>query len=95
MRRLQLTPKKQQRKSHSSLEYPRVTVRWSDCITLDSWLRLEDAKLLTPLECVTTGYLLQELEDYVTVVQTLGNDKKCFATAVIPRPMILEILRCE
>ncbi len=88
-------PRKKKEQSQSSLEYQRVTVRWSDCVTLDSWIRIEDAKLLTPLECVTTGYLLQELEDYITVAQTLGNDSKCFATAVIPRPMILEILRCE
>ena len=75
--------------------YPAVTVKWVDTFTLDNWVSLDDAKLLLPLECATTGYLIYESEEHIVLAQTIGAHGKCFGTVAIPRPTITEILKDE
>ena len=88
--------KKKKLQSNLAKEYyPRVTVKWLDTFTLDSWLGLDDVKLITPLECATTGYVISQTEEHIVLVQTIGSNRKCFGTVAIPRPMIIEVLKDE
>ena len=88
-------PKKaKQPQKKSQPKYRCARVKWLDTTSLDAWLKIEDAVLLTPLPCSTRGCIIKDTEDSVIIALTLGGEEpdRCFGTTRIPRGMILEVL---
>lgn len=52
----------------------RVTVHWKDiCVGTDGWTDLAGVTAATH-DCQTTGYLLTETEDFLTLIANWGAD---------------------
>jgi len=76
----------------------RVTVKWIDAeCQEDRWNDIDEAReaCLENLEpCFTSGYLLHEHPQHVTVTLTIGGDS-CGPHLTIPRGCIVEIVKHE
>ena len=50
-----------------------VLIEWVDSKGLTSWEHLDDIETMPPCICYTVGFLLDDKEDYKTVVLTLSE----------------------
>ena len=73
-----------------------VTVRWVDSQGGGGWRDVRDAPNWRPTEIVTVGFVLEDHEDFLVLVQSLASpdaDGDCQADGwlTIPRRAILEV----
>jgi hypothetical protein len=71
--------------------YPVVTVCWADSTTYAGWQSIEYPR--KPQIIYSTGYLLQEDEDHITISSHVDPDGDTTDTMVIPRGCIKSLRR--
>ena len=73
----------------------RVTVYWKDSATSSMWRdEVWYKKYSTPMTCETTGYLLVDKDDYVTIALTHApGNRDITGSMAIPRGCITRIER--
>jgi hypothetical protein len=74
------------------IPYPLVEIIWSDATSnSDSWVHLDD--IATPEQINTTGFLVKEADDYVTVAASVSTQEETIGTVgntmTIPKGMIV------
>lgn len=74
-------------------EYPLAYVLWEDAYTRDEWTDISEAKSHTPALIHTIGWLLDESNEHVTIVQSLGdNEARSRLTVPVPYIKSMEIM---
>jgi hypothetical protein len=70
-----------------------VAVVWLDICTRGDWVgdREEVLKDMTPVPCVTVGWLLYDSPERLIVVDSASKDKDYGGVTVIPRSVVLKI----
>lgn len=76
------------------MKYKRVTVYWIDSITHMGWEPVEKYKDTKPESCETTGYLIADREDFITLALSL-SDVDVNGTVVIPRQCVSRMEELE
>lgn len=66
-----------------------VFVVWEDIIGNGSWGALEDAPSLSPVVCLSTGFLVSKTKRKIVITQTLGEHKGVSGLLAIPTGAIL------
>lgn len=74
------------------IPYPLVEVIWNDAASnSETWVDIDD--VVTPEQVVTTGFLVKECSDYITVAASVSNEedhiKNVGNTMTIPKGMIV------
>lgn len=72
-------------------EYPLVLVRWADIQSDDGpWVDMVDIPEYMPVIVETTGWIITDADDYITLVSTLSDDKEFTGSVCsIPKGCIL------
>ena len=76
--------------------YRKVTVRWVDSQGGGGWRDVRDAPNWRPTEIVTVGFVLDDHDDFLVLVQSLASpdadgDSQADGWLTIPRRAIIEI----
>lgn len=67
-----------------------VLVDWEDSVGDNAcWLQRDKMKPVLPAQCKTAGFLLEETEKYVTIVQTI-DDTQLMGRISIPKRSIIK-----
>lgn len=74
-------------------DYPLVIITWFDAFATDWWLACSLAQKLSPLACVSAGFLIKQDDDYYTICQTFTESEKVTATITIPTGMVKEVIK--
>jgi len=69
-----------------------VKVTWNDACSRAGWEWRKNKDPLTPLPCISVGFLLSKTKKYVTLAQNL-NKNQVGEQITIPRGMIKKIKR--
>ena len=65
-------------------------IEWLDsCGTTVSWEHKEDIKPILPSRCYSVGYVLDETDEYITLLQSDSNDQ-ILGRITIPRCCIVD-----
>lgn len=68
----------------------KITVMWEDHYSTDSWQNVCDIAPVTSL-CLTTGYVVYEDDDILSVANTISSDKQeCACTMNILKKLIVK-----
>lgn len=71
--------------------YKLVSIEWMDSKGVtQGWERLDEIKPLLPCKCKSVGFLIDDKEDYKTLVQTISKDW-ALGRITIPSCSILKI----
>ena len=78
----------------------RVTVHWRDINTHNGgWEAIADARNASLADCQTTGYLIAETDDRVTIAANWGHDdsgnEEINLSTCIPRGCVVRIEKLE
>lgn len=59
------------------MQYPLVLIRWADIQSDDGpWVDMSEIPEYMPVVVETSGWLVTDGEDYITLVSTLSDDKE-------------------
>ena len=72
------------------MKYKRITVEWLDACSTDEWTEIKDVDG-TPKKVYTSGWLVKEDKDYLSVAGTISDDGDCACIMHIPRKMIRRV----
>jgi len=57
-------------------KYPLISVVWEDSFGVtNSWEHIEDLDPLPQATCYSVGYLMEETDDYITIVQSVSKEQ--------------------
>jgi len=72
----------------SNTQYPLISVVWEDSFGITgSWEYIEDLEPMPQVTCYSVGYLLEETDDYITIVQSVSK-KQILGRLTIPQGAI-------
>lgn len=71
----------------SKFDFPLAYVLWEDAYSQDDWVPLNEAKTYTPCHIKSVGWLVDESEKHITIIQSVGDNEAC-SRIVIPKPYI-------
>jgi len=73
----------------AKFDYPIAVVFWEDAYSNDEWISLEEAKSHKACKQRSVGWLVDESDDHVTIIQTESKDDNLAgARLTIPKPYI-------
>ncbi len=81
----------QRRRRCLDLKLKRVEVTWLDSTEFAGWESFEDARTHKPFAAKTLGFLWHDCEEFISVVQTIGEAGCLMGILVIPRGCIQNI----
>lgn len=77
----------------TTVSYPIVAVEWIDSSQEGDWIEMHEVISSKPFICHTTGYLLAEDENYLTITSTYaahnGDASHALGRITIPKVAIL------
>ncbi len=79
----------------NALKYKLVLIEWLDSKGVTTnWEYLDELEPVLPVECVSTGFLIDDKKDYKTLVQTLSKNQ-VLGRITIPCCSITKIKRVK
>jgi len=73
------------------MKYRLILIEWLDSKgVIDCWEFLDEIKPMKPSHCFSVGFLIEETEEYKTIVQSV-SDNQVLGRTTIPCCSILDI----